>query len=75
MTDPVYTIFQAFASLPFAETIGVTGLMQTFAQLAPDLYEIREAGNVVATGERREDGSWRVEFTSGAILAPGCIVV
>jgi hypothetical protein len=75
MSEPVYTIYRAFASLPLCETIGVTGLMRTMAQLAPDLYQILEEGLVVANGERREDGTWQVEFTSGVILAPGCVVV
>jgi hypothetical protein len=43
--------------------------MQTFPQLAPDLYEILEARILVAIGERRDNGDWRIEFTSGVILA------
>jgi hypothetical protein len=73
--EPVYTIFQVFASLPLCETVSVAGLVQTMPQLAPDLYEIREAGVVIATGERRDDGDWRIEFMSGVILGPGCMIV
>jgi hypothetical protein len=77
MTDPksVYTIYQAFASSPLAETVGITGLMRTMPQLAPDLYEIHERGDVIALGERRDNGDWRVEFTSGLILSAGCMIV
>jgi hypothetical protein len=73
--EPVYTIYQAFASLPVAETIGAAGLMETFPRLAPDLYEIRERGRVVATGGRWACGDWKVEFLTGVVLSPGCMIV
>jgi hypothetical protein len=75
MNQPIYTIYSAFASLPLCETRGTTGLMHTFAQLEPDLYEIREHGDIVATGERHDDGTWQVEFLSGVTLGPGYVVV
>jgi hypothetical protein len=77
MTDPepVFSIYQVFESRPLCETIGVTGLMETMGQLAPNLYEIRRRGRVVATGWHLSDGYWSVEFFSGVILAPGCMIV
>lgn len=72
--EPVYSIAIAFSD-PLCETRGILGLIQTMPQLAPELYQVRERGHIVADAKRNANGSWLVEFKNGLTLMYSPIVV